>query len=301
MSLALPLYLTLPANVVYVTRDAWGLTNAEAERRGLVRQPKGQTHFFVHHTAGQTPDVSSQVWDDDPIRFVQFLDQLAREQKGYKALDYSIVVHRAPNGIVTIVEGRAEFFPAATKDMNSVSKAAVLAGNFHPSGPINRRRPTQLEIDALRWTNTALRLQGTMNVNAATVGHRDNPECKGCTTCPGDWLYPHVGEISQPWPQSPSPPDPIPPNQQEDDMIYLAHPTTSNPNDPRMAIYAWSGAFKVHFGDQETWRAWRTAQAARGVVIPASPPVFSKDDMRTSGVVLPQPIPGTDQWGRPLP
>jgi hypothetical protein len=284
-----------------VAGEEWGLGRAEGLRRGLTLQPKGQTHHFIHHTAGQTPDVSAQVWDDDPIAFVQFLDRLAREQKGYKALDYSFVVHQAPNGRVTIVEGRAEFFPAATKHMNSVSKASVLAGNFHPIGPVNRRHPSEREIDALRWINTVLRLHGTLNANAVVLGHRDNPECKGCTTCPGDWLYPYMHAISQPWPSTtPLPPEP-PPVAPEDDMIYLAHPTTNDPNDPRMAIYAWCGAFKVHFGDQATWRAWRTAQAARGVVIPASPPVLSRDEMMTSGVVLPQPIPGTDRWGRVLP
>lgn len=112
------------------------------------------------------------------------------------------------------------------------------------------------------------------------------------------WQLP---EHPTPQPQTPPPPVPPPPVTSEDDMIYLAHPTTNDPNDPRLAIYAWCGAFKVHFGDQATWRAWRKAQAERGVTIPAMPPVFTRDQMLTSGVVLPEPTPGTDRWGRVLP
>jgi len=221
----------LPAGVDYYPAESWGLTRAEAERRGLAVQPMGLPEGYVHHSAGSTPDLTPATWDDDPVAYVAWMDRYARETKGYKALDYSDVIHRAPSGRVSIVEGRAEYYPAATKDRNSVSKALCFIGSFDSrSGPTLRREPSELEIAAAQWWWTARRRAGYITTTAVLRPHRDNPSHPDATSCCGDRLIPLVPTIAKGWvphpvpapaPEFPAGPFPPPPTPEEVDAMGI--------------------------------------------------------------------------------
>lgn len=204
-----------PQRVQFIARAEWGLTDVEADRRSLGRQPGNLPEAYIHHQAGNAPDQTAVVWDDDPIRWMQANDASARGQ-GHKAFLYSYANHFA-NDVCTIIEGRGDRYPGATKHRNGFSKAVCHAGNFDSRhGPNTRRRPHQIEIDASRWLISNLRANGTLAPDVVGRGHSQNPSCPGCTVCPGDWLLPHVPYIFTPYP-----PAPLPPNE-EDLMFGLA-------------------------------------------------------------------------------
>ena len=205
----------LPAGVQYVTRDAWGLTDAEAKRRGLNIQPNGAPELYWHHTAGSFPNFTTATWDDDPIRYIQWHDEIARNgglNTVYRAVAYSWLIHKAPRNKVTIIEGRGDIFPAATRGRNTVSKAICFVGNFaSQGGPRPVRSPRQSELDAGRWLRSALIRAGVVLPGVEGLGHHENPSCKGCSTCPGDLMIPHLGYLNTDWEfATPKPPPPIP-------------------------------------------------------------------------------------------
>lgn len=201
----------LPKGVQYLSRESWGLNDDEALRRGLAPQPDGLPEVYYHHTAGSTPDLSRQVWDDDPVRYIQWLDNYERETNGYKATVYSWLIHTAPRNRVTIVEARGDFYPGATRSRNQVSKAFCWAGNFdsrYPPRPA--RSPRQRELDAGRWLRHALVRAGVLTPDVEGRGHLHNPSCPGCTACPGNLFVPHIGYINTPLPTPEPAPEPPP-------------------------------------------------------------------------------------------
>jgi len=205
----------LPRGVSYLPRESWGLTDAEGRRRGLSVQPGNLPELFVHHTAGSFPDLTDATWDDDPIRFIQHLDRYARETKKYKALDYSWVIHTAPGNVVTVIEGRGDYYPAATSGRNTNSKAMCYAGNYHIGSGPKARSPRQREVTAGSWLRHALIRAKVLQRNPAGYGHFQNPSCLNCTSCPGNLLIPHLGDIFADYaplpPEPPVPPPPPPP------------------------------------------------------------------------------------------
>lgn len=199
-----------PPGVQFIPRHEWGLTDDEADRRGLGRQPGNLPEGYIHHAAGNAPDVTVAEWDDDPIAWIRNADAVARRQ-GHKAWLYTAGVHFA-DGVCTIIEGRGDRYPGATKNRNGFSKAVCFAGNHDSThGPNTRRRPHQIELDAARWYITNLRAVGWLRPDVEGRGHSQNPSCPGCTACPGDWLLPHVPYIFTPY----TPPTPTPPAEED--------------------------------------------------------------------------------------
>jgi hypothetical protein len=148
------------------------------------------SEVFLHHSAGSHPD--------DPRLATRELNELAINERGHTAIDYSMVVHRnAATGAVTILEGRGVHQPAATRDRNSVSKSIVLLGYFHSGNPLSRQ-PTDGELRGVADAMRFMQAQGWVaNTGWTLLGHRDNPARPGATVCPGDLLYPKMATIRQ--------------------------------------------------------------------------------------------------------
>jgi len=143
---------------------------------------------FLHHSAGGHPE--------DPLQATRDLNELAINDRGHNAIDYSMVVHRnATSGVITLLEGRGVHQPAATLDRNATSKSIVLLGFFHP-GNVLSRPPVTAE---LRGVADAMRFMQDQRWVAASgwklLGHRDNPVHPGATVCPGDLLYSQLPAI----------------------------------------------------------------------------------------------------------
>lgn len=143
---------------------------------------------FLHHSAGAHPA--------DPLQATRELNELAINDRGHNAIDYSMVVHRnTTSGVVTILEGRGVHQPAATLDRNATSKSVVLLGYFYPGNALSRP-PLATE---LRGVADAVRFMQDQRWVAATgwklLGHRDNPAHPGATVCPGDLLYSQLPAI----------------------------------------------------------------------------------------------------------
>jgi len=216
---------TLPPNTQYLPRSAWGLTDDEADRRGMDEQPLEVPELYVHHTAGSTPDLSPAEWDDDPIRLVQVMDERARNRTDptYRAVAYSVIIHHGPDGITSIVEGRGDRYPGATSGRNTISKAVCLVGNFDSVyGPDPRRSPHPAELEAARWVVNEWRRVGILADDVVGRPHRDNPSCPGCTACPGDRVT-------------------------DDDIAYIMSPIVPPPppdwSSPMTALYGYDSAF----------------------------------------------------------
>lgn len=208
-----------PPGVQFIARHEWGLTDAEADRRGMDVQPLLLPEAYIHHQAGNAPDVTAVEWDDDPVAWIQRGDQSARNA-GNKGYLYSFANHFA-DGVCSIIEGRGDRYPGATKHRNEISKAVCHAGNFDSTyGPNTRRKPHQIELDASRWLISNLRAIGWLAPDVVGRGHSQNPSCIGCTACPGDWLLPHVPYIFTPY-AAPQPPAPPPPPAPEEDTMEV--------------------------------------------------------------------------------
>jgi hypothetical protein len=196
----------LPKNVQYIHESIWGLTAAEKDRRKLDRQPLGLPQFYYHHQAGNAPNMTAATWDDNPIAWMQDMDRrdttpVAQGGNGYKAVQYSYAIHLAPNGICSVIGGRGDRYPGATKDQNTVSKAVVFAGNYDSRyGPNTRRKPEAVEVEAGRWLTNNLVANGILAANFIGRAHRDNPKHPGATACCGDWLIPYVNYMNTPYP-----------------------------------------------------------------------------------------------------
>lgn len=244
----------LPAGVEYLSRDSWGLTDAEAARRGLMLQPKGAVEGWWHHTAGSSPSLTPAKWDDDPVAWVKWLDDAGRNGGlpiRYRAVPYSFMFHKAPGRRVTIIEGRGDFFPAATGGRNTVSKALCFVGNFDTRSGPKPRSPRQIELDAARWLRFSLTRSGYLVPDAPFGPHSANPNCPGCTTCPGNLMEPHLADLDRPWlpPVTPGPtPDPTPeptptPRGALPDMYLIAYRKTGWPSE---AIFRVTGREIIH-------------------------------------------------------
>jgi hypothetical protein len=222
--------------------DDWGMRWA--------RPPHPQAHpvgtVFVHHTAGVDPSDVTPTWDDDPARAFRNLNEVAIGSKGYSAIDYSMLTHRAPNGQVTNGVARGEWTPAATKDSNTTSKAVCLLGWFHPPDPRNpwtalaSRHPAVEELAGLADAIVEMIERGWVTRTPKILGHRDNPKHPGATACCGDYLYAELPTIrrlvAERLNPPPPTPDPVPAPEEDDDMnraiaaVYQPSKAVTRPN-----------------------------------------------------------------------
>lgn len=175
----------------------WGMRWANPPRH----QSHPAPYAVVHQVAGRDPADTDVVWDDDARRAFFNLNEYAIDGKRYSAVDYSMLTHSAPDGIVTNGVARGPWRPAATLDFNEVSKAYCLFGYFDPPNPKvpwtaeASRPPTDNEIVAIA---EAIRYgidQGWHRAKPIIIGHRDNPRHPNATSCPGQFLYARLDDI----------------------------------------------------------------------------------------------------------
>lgn len=166
--------------VRYLTAEEWGMTWA----RPPASETKPDPECYVHHVGGAA-------WMDGTAEETfRDLNLYAQTGKGYSALDYDALVHyHRDSDTLTIGEGRGEWRSAATLDRNEQGEAIVVCGNF------SLREPLPVEIEGVALGIVWMIGKGWLAADCEILGHRDNPAHPGATGCPGDLLYPLLGQV----------------------------------------------------------------------------------------------------------
>lgn len=190
----------------YITAADWG---GEWVRPPQHEQPN-DPEVYVHHTMGNP--MSDRPAEDA----FQALNAYATRPKpeggkGYSFLDYDYLVHwEAAKDLFTIGEGRGAWLSAATKNRNELGEAICVLGSFHP-GSIHSQRPKPGHIEATSRGIVHMIEAGLAARDAEILGHFQNkayptPQ----TTCPGDYLIPHLPDIRSRVAELLNPPSPPP-------------------------------------------------------------------------------------------
>jgi hypothetical protein len=174
----------LPSNFRWLEFEEWGgffIHDPSPE------QPN-DAEVFYHHSAGSR-------WADDGIESFQRQQKWYHEVKGYATIAYDIGVHRSlETGVITIGGCRMNWRSAATRDRNEEGEAILIHGFFHPGHRLSET-PTADELEGGAFAAAILMERGLARYDARPMGHRDNPAHPDATTCPGDYLYPHIGAM----------------------------------------------------------------------------------------------------------
>lgn len=143
---------------------------------------------YVHHTAGSRMST-------DPVVAMKALQEFSYG-RNYSTVAYDVVVHRnTVTNHITVMGAREGWRSAATKDRNEEGEAICLMGYFHPGHSLSQR-PTDREVEGLAWGIAWMIENGWSDEDTKILGHRDNPEHPGATTCPGEYLYQQLGGIN---------------------------------------------------------------------------------------------------------
>ena len=178
--------------------DEWGMRWARPPHEHTA-MPVGEV--FIHQTAGRDPVETFPTGDDRPQDAFFALNEFAINSKGYSAIDYTMLVHTGPSLRTTIGIARGKYVPAATLDRNTESKAICLCGWYGPPDPRypwtfeNSREPFHQELEAIAESFVLMVREGWVLPTAKILGHRDNPEHPGATSCPGDYLQAELPTI----------------------------------------------------------------------------------------------------------
>lgn len=194
-------------------------------KRPPVAERLADPETYIHHTAGGRFGL-------DPEQAMRSLQQWYHDVKNYSTIAYDVMVHRnVADDTVAILGAREGWLSAATRDRNDIGEAVCLFGYFTPGHQLSER-PTARELEALAFA-VAWSIENNWSARDTKVmGHRENPAHPGDTTCPGDYLFPHVASIgararqlldmaNAPAP-TPTPPPPPPPTPTPTELALLS-------------------------------------------------------------------------------
>lgn len=175
----------------YLTAAEWGFRGRPAAEK------LPDSEVYLHHVGGAAT-MGGNVGKGEAASRAMFvallrqLDTYAIETKGYTGgLDYDALGWYDPvNDIGWVAEGRGAGRSAATLDRNEEGEAFCLLGNF------SKREPLEPEIELCARGIAYMADEGWTTSDAKVLGHRDNPAHPGATGCPGDFLYPRIGEVA---------------------------------------------------------------------------------------------------------
>jgi hypothetical protein len=162
-----------------VTRSQAGLKPPRATPVPM-RLPAAEV--WIHHTVSKVTANPHADWR--AVQDIAF-------GRGFNDISYSYGVH--PDG--TILVGRGDNVGAHTAGRNTKAIGIVFIGNLSTS------KPTPQAMDSARWLITHLKAGGKLTNHAVLMGHRQNPLSP--SQCPGDHLFPRIGELGLPHAHSP--------------------------------------------------------------------------------------------------
>jgi hypothetical protein len=208
-----------PEWLSFIRASEWGIV----WKRKPVKEGLADSETYIHHGAGGR-------MGNDHKQAMRTLQKWYHDSKNYSTIAYDVMVHRSlGDDTVAICGAREGWLSAATEDRNDIGEAICLFGYFHPGSALSEQ-PTERELEALAFAVAWSIEMGWSAPDTKVLGHRDNPAHPGASSCPGNYLYPHVQAIGRraqellalankppepepeptPIPQPPIPTDPIP-------------------------------------------------------------------------------------------
>ena len=166
---------------------------------------------------------------NDHMQAMRTLQKWYHDVKNYSTIAYDVMVHRSlADDTIAIMGAREGWLSAATQNRNDLGEAICIFGYFTPGHALSEH-PTIRELEALAYAVAWSIEMGWSAPDTKVLGHRDNPAHPNATTCPGDYLYPHVPWIGRRAQEllavanhTPEPePDPDP---EEDTMYAIYYP-----------------------------------------------------------------------------
>jgi N-acetylmuramoyl-L-alanine amidase len=163
-----------------IRRSEWGARAPKS--RHLIGTP--QPKLYLHHAAGANLPGDDGLSDSD-LRRIRSIQNFHMDSRGWSDIAYSFLMD--PDGYV--FEGRgAGVAGGHTAGQNTVSHAICVMGNFDNQAPSDDLLLKIAELvrygHSKKWWP-----------NQITGGHRDAPDA--ATSCPGNKLYPKIGEINK--------------------------------------------------------------------------------------------------------
>ena len=158
-------------------------------KRRPVAERLADPETYIHHGAGGR-------FGTDHFKAMRDLQTWYHSpSKNYSMIAYDAMVHLNTNdNTVAIMGAREGWLSAATRDRNEQGEAICLFGYFHPGSRLSEA-PTERELEALAFAVAWFIENGWSALGTKVMGHRDNPAHPGATSCPGDYLYPHIPSI----------------------------------------------------------------------------------------------------------
>ena len=193
----------------FVRASDWGIV----WKRPPVAERLADPETFIHHGAGGRMGTDSR-------QAMRSLQSWYHNVKNYSTIAYDVMVHRSVGSErIAVLGAREGALSAATADRNDLGEAVCLWGYFQPGHKLSEQ-PTARELEGLAFAVAWSIAHGWSAADTRVLGHRDNPAHPGATSCPGDYLYPHVPAIGRraielldlaaggrpPTPQPPTPP-----------------------------------------------------------------------------------------------
>jgi hypothetical protein len=226
--------------------------------------------LMVHHTASNVPTAG------DEADFTRQLEAYGESRDG-AAVEYHYLIY--PTGVCHGGFGdtrgchSAQTDPSAGVNYNETAIGVSFVGYFHPP---NNDQPTAAAVATFRawleWMVDSQRLapevveQAPWNGAAGWYGHRD----VFATACPGDVLYPQLGDIiALPGPGAPAP------DTYEEEARMAATYTVNYGTDaglPDGAVYELVHGTKRLVGSDEWYQVLKGVMADRAGVVAAHDP-----------------------------
>lgn len=181
-----------------ITRSQWGSVTKDGKPFPVPSAPKMSLparELWIHHTVTNPTK--------DPKADARTVQRVAYS-RGFTDISYSYLIH--PDG--TVLEGRGLHVGAHTKERNSFALAFSFIGNY------SELEPTNAQMESARVLRANLIGAGALRPDHPLKGHRQNPASP--SECPGNKLYPRIGEILRPA-RAPAPA----PSPEEDNMYAI--------------------------------------------------------------------------------
>lgn len=237
-------------------------------KRPPVYEKLSDPETYIHHGAGGR-------FGNDSLEAVRRLQNWYHNSLNYSTIAYDIMVHRnVAANTVAIIGAREAWQSAATRERNEEGEAICLMGYFHPGHQLSEQ-PTEREIEALAFAVAWSIENGWSAPNTKIMGHRQNPAHPNQTSCPGDFLFPHVPAIGQRAfellelsKQTTPPPPPIP--QKDEDMELFLKTGTVRKHEKSKTLWLTAGTTVVPI-DQGQLDHYRIPENFGGRPIPVVP------------------------------